>query len=58
MYTLEEHLMSRKDQDSETLSTIWKQNKSMLPSAQNAISFNFPHYSLHDKSHSDKIIKI
>ena len=59
MYTLEKHLhnCSIESTDFEILNSIWNLNKKYIPNAQNAISFNFPHYSLHEKSHSDTIIK-
>lgn len=59
MYTLEKHLdkICSENPQFEILSAIWKLNKRQLPLAQSAISFNFPHYSLHEKSHSDTIIK-
>ncbi len=59
MYTLEKHLELSciENPQYEILSSIWKLNKKHIPLAQSAISFNFPHYSLHEKSHSDTIIK-
>ncbi|GAB3639715.1 HD domain-containing protein [Spirosoma arcticum] len=59
MYTLEKHLLSisNENQQVELLNSIWKLNKKFVPNAQNAISINFPHYSLHDNSHSETIIK-
>lgn len=59
MYTLEKHLETSAIESSqfELISSIWKLNKKLIPNAQNAISFNFPHYSLHEKSHSETIIK-
>lgn len=59
MFSLEKHLDNTcvQNPDFEILNSIWKLNKKQLPLAQNAISFNFPHYSLHEKSHSDTIIK-
>ncbi|MFT3933942.1 MAG: ATP-binding protein [Chitinophagaceae bacterium] len=59
MYTLEKHLESTINENAqfEILNAIWKLNKKQLPLAQSAIAFNFPHYSLHEKSHSDTIIK-
>jgi hypothetical protein len=59
MYTLEQHLeaCSHNSSQFEQLNAIWKLNKKLLPQAQNAISFNFPHYSLHERSHSETIIK-
>ncbi len=59
MFSLEKHLDNTclDNPDFGILNSIWKLNKKQLPLAQNAISFNFPHYSLHEKSHSDTIIK-
>ncbi|WP_273215586.1 HD domain-containing protein [Runella zeae] len=59
MYTLENHLKNSCIENStyEILNSIWHLNKKNLPNAQNAITFNFPHYSLHEKSHSDTILK-
>lgn len=59
MYTLEKHLSISAVNDSrfELLNSIWIMNKNMIPNAQSAISLNFPHYSLHENSHSTTIIK-
>ncbi len=58
-YTLENHLeeISKNIQDFEILNSIWKLNKRNLKRALTGIEANFPHYSLHDKSHSDTIIR-
>jgi len=58
-YTLESHLeeISLRLKDFEILNSIWKLNKKNLKRALTGIEANFPHYSLHDKSHSDTIIK-
>lgn len=57
MYTLEAHLEQFHEEEFKILNAIWKLNKKNLPQAQNAISFNFPHYSLHEKTHSDTIVR-
>ncbi|SEL63977.1 Histidine kinase-, DNA gyrase B-, and HSP90-like ATPase [Chitinophaga rupis] len=57
MYTLEAHLESFQEEEFKILNAIWKLNKKNLPQAQSAISFNFPHYSLHEKTHSDTIVR-
>lgn len=59
MYTLENHLqrLSTENKEFEILNSIWKLNKQQLPAAQSTISFNFPHYSMHEVSHSKTIVK-
>jgi hypothetical protein len=59
MYSLEQHLQTQGQNSPQfaVLYSIWTLNKKFLPNAQNAISFNFPHYSLHETSHSESIIK-
>ena len=59
MYTLEKHLMrlTYENPQYNVLLSIWNLNKSILPLAQSNIIFNFPHYSLHERSHSETIIK-
>lgn len=51
------HLNSFKESEYELLSSNWKLNKSQLKNAQDAVFFNFPHYSKHESSHSDTIIR-
>lgn len=59
IYTLEKHLenICRENTDFEILNSVWKLNKNNLPKALATISANFPHYSLHDASHSNTILK-
>jgi len=45
-----------KDTKSEILYSQWSYDKKIIPKALNAISSLFPHYSLHDESHSITII--
>ena len=58
-YTLEEHLkfLSSEDKDYESLYSIWDLNKQNLTQGLNSISSSFPHYSIHDVSHSMTIIE-
>lgn len=57
-YTLEYHLkcLASQDQDYEVLYSIWDLNKRNLTNGLNLISMSFPHYSVHDISHSMTII--
>ncbi|UFH52226.1 ATP-binding protein [Spirosoma sp. KNUC1025] len=58
MLTLERHLDNiSNNNDFELLKSIWVLNKKYIRNAQNAIIFNFPHYSLHESSHSNTIIR-
>ncbi|MCL2598017.1 MAG: ATP-binding protein [Paludibacter sp.] len=45
-----------KDTQSSILYAQWEYDKKVVPSALNAISALFPHYSLHDETHSITII--
>ena len=45
-----------KDTQSEILCTQWNYDKKVIPIALNAVSSLFPHYSLHDETHSITII--
>lgn len=45
-----------KDTQSEILFAQWNYDKKVIPSALNAVSSLFPHYSLHDETHSITII--
>ena len=45
-----------KDTQSHILYAQWKYDKEVIPSALQAVSVLFPHYSLHDESHSVTII--
>lgn len=58
-YTLEKHLeaTASDNQNAKILHSIWQMNKSHLPKAMDAITMNFPNFSLHEKSHCDTIIK-
>jgi hypothetical protein len=54
---LEELLHSKtKDGQSSILYAQWTYDKKIIPSALQAVSNLFPHYSLHDESHSNTII--
>lgn len=57
-YTIEKHLEETAKVNSkfEVLDAIWKLNKRNLSSALANISQYYPHYSLHEKSHSNTII--
>ncbi len=57
-YTLEKHLeeSSFVNKQFEILNAIWKLNKRNLSSALSNISQYYPHYSLHESSHSKTII--
>lgn len=57
-YTLEKHLeeSSLVNNQFEILNAIWKLNKRNLSSALSNISQYYPHYSLHERSHSKTII--
>lgn len=58
-YTIEKHLeeTSKLNPQFEILNSIWKLNKGKLTSALSNVSHYFPHYSLHDSSHSQTIIR-
>jgi len=45
-----------KDTQSKTLYTQWNYHKELIPEILNSISTIFPHYSLHDESHSITIL--
>jgi len=45
-----------KDTQSEILYAQWNYDKKVIPTALNAVSSLFPHYSLHDETHSITII--
>lgn len=45
-----------KDSQSEILFAQWNYDKKIIPSALQAVSTLFPHYSLHDESHSVTIV--
>ncbi len=57
-YTIEKHLAesSRHNNQFEILNAIWQLNKRNLSSALTSISQYYPHYSLHEQSHSNTII--
>lgn len=59
MYTLIKHLeeYSKTNPEYSILDSIWKLNQKQISQAQSTITFNFPHYSLHERSHSDTIIR-
>lgn len=57
MKFIEELLYEKtKDTKSEILFTQWSYDKKIIPKALNSIANLFPHYSLHDESHSITII--
>lgn len=54
---IEELLYSKTlGKQSDILFAHWNYDKKIIPSALNAVSNLFPHYSLHDESHSETII--
>lgn len=54
---IEELLHSKtKDSQSDILLAQWSYDKKLIPSALHSVSNLFPHYSLHDESHSITII--
>lgn len=54
---LEDKLYEKtKDKQSEILFAQWNYDKKLIPTALNAVSSLFPHYSLHDETHSISII--
>lgn len=57
-YSLEKHLEEtiKFNPQFEILNSIWKLNKKNLSSALSNINHYYPHYSLHDRSHSATII--
>jgi|GEM_PF-932241 len=57
-YSLERHLdeVIKINPQFEVLGAIWKLNKKNLASALTNVGQSFPHYSLHEKSHSNTII--
>ena len=57
-YTLEKHLFEvcKEEKEYELLYNIWNLNKKNLTNALQNVVFNFPHYSIHDGSHSSTII--
>ncbi len=57
-YSLEKHLEEtvKFNPQFEVLNSIWKLNKKNLSSALSNINQYYPHYSLHDRSHSLTII--
>ena len=57
-YTLEKHLEESAaiNKQFQILDAIWKLNKGTLSSALANISQYFPHYSLHEQSHSNTIL--
>ncbi len=59
VYTLEKHLenLSKTNEEYEILNSIWKLNKKNLGSALTTVQVTFPHYSLHDSSHSNTILR-
>lgn len=58
-YTLEKHLKAVGEVNPEysILYSIWQMNRQSIPKALSKIAFNFPHYSLHEKSHSETIVR-
>jgi len=54
---LEQRLLEKtKDSQSEILFAQWNYDKKVIPTALQSVSTLFPHYSLHDESHSITII--
>lgn len=58
-YTLIKHLKNLCDNDIEysSLYASWMTEKEVISKALSTINFNFPHFSLHDETHSISIIK-
>lgn len=56
MSYIEEILCSRRDSAANTLVLQWQVAKAYVPKVLNTISQVFPHYSLHDQSHSEAIL--
>jgi len=58
-YTIEKHLasLSETDENIKLIYSIWNLNKNNLKKALSSIQITFPHYSIHDYSHADTIIK-
>ena len=57
-YSIEKHLaqICIENKEYEILNSIWNLNKKNLTNALSHVSFNFPHYSIHDGSHAKTII--
>ena len=57
-YKLETHLKNICNDNSEyaNLYATWELNKKTYTSILKTVSVNYPHYSLHDDSHSESII--
>ena len=54
---IEEYLFKKtENKQSKIFYTQWSLTKEYIPQILSAISHTFPHYSLHDKTHSDTII--
>jgi hypothetical protein len=58
-YTLETHLQeaAKANPQFDLLNAIWKLNKGNLASALSNITQYYPHFSLHDSSHSETIVR-
>lgn len=58
-YTLEKHLeeICKIDSEYKVLESIWLLNKNNISKGLNMVSSYFPNYSLHDSSHSMKIVE-
>lgn len=58
-YTLEKHLqcIAENEPEFDVLLSVWILNKKQLNKGLQTISHVFPHYSSHDMTHSDKIIR-
>ena len=58
-YTLEKHLqcIAENEPEFDVLLSIWILNKKQLNKGLQTISHVFPHYSSHDMTHSDNIIR-
>lgn len=57
-YTLEKHLeiLCNDDHDYKDLYAVWQLNKKNLSQALSTITSDFPFYSIHDASHSSKVV--
>lgn len=53
---LEQLLIDRNTKEENYLYTQWRLTKTFIPKVQAIIAHTFPHYSLHDSSHSETIL--
>ncbi len=53
---LEQLLIGKNVEEENYLCTQWRLTKTFVPKVQAVIAHTFPHYSLHDSSHSETIL--